>query len=189
MNTKKQRSVSFILAIMFFIISITGSVISSRNLIHAEELSNKSNTQIFRKKIPVEIDGKIFNVDVESNLPFNENYNYDKPILTSLYPKYPVGTKRYFNFYISREALGLTSSTAEVSCRVLSKATSKLLAKVIPGIGWLSIASTIGVWKMFTSGTNGLKIRVGVKYIEQYYNMGGYYVYAWDLFYARVTKY
>lgn len=189
MNTKKQRSVSFILAIMFFVISITGSVTSSRNLIHAEELSNKSNTQIFRKNIPIEIDGEIFNVDVESNLPFDENYNFDKPILTSLYPEYPVGTERYFNFYISREALGLTSGAAEVSGRVLAKATSKLLAKVIPGISWISIASIIGAWTMYACGVNGFKVSVGVRYIEHYYYTGGYYVYAWDLFHARVTKY
>lgn len=187
MNTKKQRSMSFILAIMFFVISITGSIISSRNLIHAEELSN--NTQIFRKKIPIEIDGEIFNVDVESNLPFDENYNSDNPILTSLYPQYPVGTKKYFSFYISREALGLTSSTSEVSIRLLSKVTNKLLSKAVRGIGWLSLASIVGAGTMYICGVNGLKVTVGIKYIEHYYNTGGYYVYAWNLFHVNVTKY
>ncbi|CRH60172.1 Uncharacterised protein [Chlamydia trachomatis] len=187
MNTTKQRSMSFILAIIFFIIPITSLVISSRNLSNAEEISNQN--KIFRKTIPIEVDGKIFSIDVESNLPFYENYNSDKPVLTSLYPDYPVGTKRYFTFNITREALGLTSGASEVSIRVLSKVTNKLLAKAIPGIGWISIAAIVGAGAMYVCGVTGLKVSLELEYVEHYYNMGGYYVYAWDLNSANIEPY
>lgn len=187
MKIKKQRLLSLLLAIIFFTIPFVNLIISSKNLIYAEEIAKKNTT--FIKKIPIEIKDKIFEIEVKSNLPFEKSYNYSDKLFKSLNPEYEVGTTRYFTFNITREALGLTSGASEVSIRMLSNVTNKLLAKAIPGIGWLSLAAIVGAGTMYVCGVNGLEVSIELEYVEHYYNMGGYYIYAWELNSVDVTAY
>ena len=74
MKIKKQSFLSLLLAIIFFTIAFVNLIISSKNLIYAEEIAKKNKT--FIKKIPIEIKDKIFEIEIKSNLPFEKSYNY-----------------------------------------------------------------------------------------------------------------
>lgn len=74
MKIKKQSFLSLLLAIIFFTIPFVNLIISSKNLIYAEEIAKKNKT--FIKKIPIEIKDKIFEIEIKSNLPFEKSYNY-----------------------------------------------------------------------------------------------------------------
>lgn len=156
------------------------------NLAMANDNCDKDFYLKYKTVVQVEHEGEIYNVELTSNLPFDESSNNSiQPFAWS--PEYPVGTVRYVDFDITREQLAWVSAGAEISIRVINDIAAKALMKAIPGIGYLSIALWLGVGAMIVVGVNGLHVSVKLVYDSHYHNKDGYYSYEWFIRDVNIT--
>lgn len=182
----RVKLLSFIIGLSLILIPLTN--IKAHNSYNVELNDNKINNQKYQKNIDVEINGKTYTIVAESNIPFD---NHPKISPTGLYPKYPIGTRKYVTLYLSRNFLSNfgTITNSAVGAKALSQAIKKALNKAVPGLGYIAVSTSLIAGGMGLCGINGIVATVHLKYISHYYHMGGYYVYVWDITKIALIQY
>lgn len=172
---------------------------------YASEFYNEQNyrQEIVSSEVVTVIDedtGVEYEVLIEEyfEVPVNAPYSLEtvtiaenENVARGLFPEYPVGTRRGWNFTITNSELnnfsivagtpipaGVKSAIANI---VSQRLASFIGGSVLPGIniaGWVaSVIATINGY----CGNNGFYVNVEGVYSSTYIHSGGYYMYGWSL--------
>lgn len=200
-----KKKFSLLLAVMLLLTSLPlNTVLASSNLstnITIGTDSLKGMVLVDTDIVTIQDDeGNDINVIVEEYgevTKKSKNKNSDISPM-GLYPEYEVGTKRTWVFTITNEELGATGIlNAPLSASAKKKLTdaivkligNKIGSAIVPALGWtVWVATSAGIVNA-ALGKTGFKASISGVYTKQYYNSGGYYVYAWSLNKPSVSSY